>query len=68
MVSGGTGVSIPKLQFDTPSELIEVFVEGLQRLVADNPHTRKDFYEVRFNNMGEFSLNIMFYIFFDVPT
>lgn len=54
--------------YDTPPDLIEVFVKGLRRIVEDHPHTRKDFYIVEFNEMGDFSLNIMFYIFFAVPT
>ncbi|MEP2610230.1 MAG: mechanosensitive ion channel family protein, partial [Cyclobacteriaceae bacterium] len=29
--------------------------------------TRKDYYNIYFNDMASFSLNIMFYIFFEVP-
>ncbi len=54
--------------YDTPPDLIEVFVENLRKLVEQHPDTRKDFYLVEFNDMGDFSLKIMFYIFFDVPT
>ncbi len=54
--------------YDTPPDLIEVFVKGLRRIVESHPLTRKDFYIVEFNEMGNFSLNIMFYIFFAVPT
>ena len=54
--------------YDTPPDLIEVFVEGLRKIVQRNPKTRKDFYIIEFNEMGDFSLKIMFYIFFAVPT
>lgn len=56
------------ITYDTPPDLIEVFVQGLRKIVDNHPKTRKDFYIVEFNEMGEFSLRIMFYIFFAVPT
>jgi MscS family membrane protein len=56
------------ITYDTPPDLIEVFVEGLRKIVDTHPKTRKDFYIVEFNDMGDFSLKIMFYIFFAVPT
>lgn len=54
--------------YDTPPDLMEVFVLGLRKIVEQHPKTRKDFYIVEFNEMGDFSLRIMFYIFFAVPT
>ena len=56
------------ITYDTPPDLIEVFVEGLRKIVDRHPNTRKDFYMIEFNEMGDFSLKIMFYIFFTVPT
>ncbi len=56
------------LTYDTPPDLIEVFVEGLKRLVDEHPTTRKDYYQIHFHEMGASSLEILFYIFFDVPT
>jgi len=56
------------LTYDTPPELIQVFVDGLNKIVERHPKTRKDSYHIYFNEMADFSLNIMFYIFFDVPT
>ncbi|HCX22921.1 MAG: mechanosensitive ion channel protein [Flammeovirgaceae bacterium] len=53
--------------YDTPPELIDTFVEGLRKIVETHPDTRKDYYNVYFNDMAAFSLNIMFYIFFEVP-
>ncbi len=56
------------ITYDTPPDLIQVFVEGLRKIVEKHPKTRKDFYLVEFNEMGDFSLKIIFYIFFAVPT
>lgn len=55
------------ITYDTAPELIEVYVEGLRALVANHPDTRKDFYLVYLNAFGDSSLNIIFYIFFEVP-
>jgi len=54
--------------YDTPPDVITTFVEGLKKIVADYPHTRKDYYEVHLHEMGASSLNILFYIFFEVPS
>lgn len=56
------------VMYDTPPDLIEVFVQGLRDLVEKHPKTVKENTQIHFNEMGDFSLNIMFYIFFDVPT
>lgn len=53
---------------DTPPELIQAFVEGLRQIVDSHPHTRKDAYNIYFNNLAAYSQDIMFYIFFEVPT
>jgi MscS family membrane protein len=54
--------------YDTPPDLLDLFVEGLKRLVMEHPNTRKDYYQIHFHDMGSSSLEILFYIFFDVPT
>jgi MscS family membrane protein len=56
------------LTYDTPPELIEQFVLGLRELVLSHPKTRKDLFHVYFNNLSSYSQDIMFYIFFEVPT
>ena len=56
------------LTYDTPTELIKVYVEGLRKIVDTHADTRKDYYEIHLNEMADSSLNIMFYIFFEVPT
>jgi MscS family membrane protein len=54
--------------YDTPPDLIEEFVKGLREIVLAHPHTRKDIYHIYFNNLSSFSQDVMFYIFFEVPT
>lgn len=56
------------ITYDTPPALIELFVEGLKKIVQQHPKTRKDYYEVHLNDLGAHSLDIMFYVFFAVPS
>lgn len=56
------------LTYDTPPHLIDVFVDGLKEIVKNHPKTRKDYHEIHFNNMGASSLDVLFYIFFEVPS
>jgi len=56
------------LTYDTPPALIQTYIEGLRKIVDNHPHTLKDNYHVYFNDMGASSLDVMFYIFFKVPT
>jgi len=55
------------INYDTPPELIQLFIDGLKRIIEKHPDTRKDYYHVYLNDLGDSSLNIMFYIFFEVP-
>jgi MscS family membrane protein len=56
------------VNYDTPPVVIETFVEGLKEIVKAHPKTRKDYFEIHFNGMGVSSLDILFYIFFEVPS
>lgn len=53
--------------YDTPPDVLDLFVDGLRDIVKQHPHTRKDYYHVYMNDMGPHSLNILFYIFFITP-
>ncbi len=53
--------------YDTPSEKIEAFLEGIKNIIKANPHTRKDYFHVVFNDFGPSSLDIMVYFFLSVP-
>jgi MscS family membrane protein len=54
--------------YDTPPDLVEAFVQGLRKIVENHPDTRKDAFNVYFNNLSAYSQDIMFYIFFQVGT
>ncbi|GAB3018868.1 hypothetical protein GCM10027284_42540 [Cyclobacterium sediminis] len=56
------------ITYDTPPELIEVYLSGLRKIVQNHPKTRKDYYNIYLNNLSAYSLDIMFYVFFKVPT
>jgi MscS family membrane protein len=56
------------INYNTHPVLIKAFVKGLKELVLKNPNTRKDFYGINFYEYGNHSLNILFNIFFTVPT
>ncbi|MEH0158599.1 mechanosensitive ion channel family protein [Limibacter armeniacum] len=55
------------ITYDTPPDLIEVFVKGLEDIVMKHPNTRKDFHQIHLNSFGASSLDVLFYIFFEVP-
>ncbi|MEN7547524.1 mechanosensitive ion channel family protein [Rapidithrix thailandica] len=55
------------ITYDTPPEKIEIFIEGLRQLVKNHPDTLKDNFHIYLNSFGNSSLNILFYIFFNVP-
>ena len=60
--------SVIAITYDTPPLLIEKFVEGLREIVKVHPFTRKDYFEIHLNDLGSNSINILFYIFFQVPS
>ncbi|QWG01343.1 mechanosensitive ion channel [Flammeovirga yaeyamensis] len=57
-----------RIKYETNPEKIDEFVDRLKELVRKHPHTRKDFYVVNLNNIGLYSFDILFYIFFEAPT
>ncbi|WP_111670675.1 mechanosensitive ion channel family protein [Algoriphagus litoralis] len=60
--------TILTITYNTPPELIEEFVKGLHEIVLAHPKTRKDYFNIFFNNLSAYSQDVMFYIFFEVPT
>lgn len=55
------------IQYDTPPEKMQAFVEGIRQLVLDHPHTRKDYFHVYYNQFSSSSLDILLYVFHEVP-
>lgn len=59
--------TVLNLNYSTTPEQMEAFVEGIKAIVKANKHFRQDFYEVHFNSFGAHSLDVLVYVFFDVP-
>ncbi len=55
------------VQYDTPPEKIETFCEAIRQIILSHEHTRKDSFQVYLNNLGTFSLDILIYMFWQVP-
>jgi MscS family membrane protein len=55
------------IQYDTPPETIVAFTEGIRELVRSHPYTRKDYFQVYLNEFADSSLQILLYIFHEVP-
>lgn len=51
--------------YDTPPEIINVFVDGIIEIIKTHPTTKKDNFEVSLNSFGASSLNILVYCFFE---
>ena len=56
------------VQYDTDPEKLQKFCEKIRELILNHPLTKKEGFHVYFNSMGDFSLNILLYVFFVVPT
>ncbi len=54
------------IRYDTPPELIEIFIDGLKELIKSHPNTKKDSFDVAFSGFGDSALNIMLNIYFNV--
>jgi MscS family membrane protein len=59
--------TVLNLTYSTTPQQMEAFVEGIKAIVKSNSHFRQDYYEVHFNSMGAHSLDVLVYVFFDVP-
>lgn len=56
------------VQYDTTPEKINEFCEGIKEIILKQPHTQKENFHVYFNSMKAYSLDILLYVFFTVPT
>lgn len=56
------------LTYATTTEQMERFTEGIRELARSNDKIWQDFFEVQFNEYGAHSLDVLVYLFFDVPT
>lgn len=52
--------------YGTPTHKIDQFIIALKKIVAEHPNTRKDYDRVSLFNLSDFSIQILFDIFFDL--
>ncbi len=52
------------LRYDTPSELIEAFIQGVRNIITAYPGTKADSYHVEFTGFGDSALLIMVNVYF----
>jgi len=55
------------VQYDTPPDKLIAFTEGIRELVRSHPYTRKDYYQVWMNQWSASSMDVLLYVFFEVP-
>jgi MscS family membrane protein len=55
------------VQYDTSPEKLLAFAEGIRELVRRHPYTRKDYSQVWCNDFADSSINILVYVFHEVP-
>ena len=55
------------IRYDTPPDLIQIFVDGVRKIVDAHPDTRSDSYNVEFVGFGDSALQIMLNVYFKHP-
>jgi MscS family membrane protein len=55
------------VQYDTSPDQLIAFTEGIRELIRTHPYTRKDYFQIWCNDFADSSLNVMVYMFFEVP-
>lgn len=55
------------IEYSTPPEKIEAFCEGIRQIIATHRWTRKNYFHVYLNELGSSSLDILLYVFWEVP-
>jgi len=53
--------------YNTPPDRLLEFVAAVRDIIANHPYTWKDDYQVYVQDFGESSIEILLYVFFDVP-
>jgi MscS family membrane protein len=55
------------IQYNTPPEKITAFTQGIYQIIMQRADTRKDFTFVELNELGQYSLQVLLFMFFEVP-
>ena len=59
--------TVLRLQYTTPPEKVQAFVEGVRAILQANETVRHDYYFVELQSLSESSLDVLLYCFFDAP-
>ena len=54
------------ISYATPSDKVEQFVEAIRQLIENHPLTYKKWYRIRFDDFGDYGLNILVNFLLDV--
>jgi MscS family membrane protein len=54
------------ITYDTSPELIELFVDGLRKIIENHEFTKKDNYQVSLYDLSDSAILILLHVFFDV--
>lgn len=57
--------SVINIAYHTPPHLMEIFIEGMRQIAMEHPHVDKENVNIRLNNLGNSSLDILVVIFFN---
>jgi MscS family membrane protein len=55
------------IDYGTPADKVENFCEAVRQVILKHPYTRKDYFHVYFNDLGASALEILLYVFWEVP-
>jgi len=55
------------IKWTTSPDVLEAFCEGIRELVRSHPYTRKDSFQVWVNDINDYSLQVLIYIFWRTP-
>lgn len=55
------------IEYGTPADKVENFCEAVRQVILKHPYTRKDYFHVYFNDLGASALEILLYVFWEVP-
>ncbi len=55
------------VEYGTDPEKLLAFTEGIREIIRSHPYTRKDYFQVWLNDFNASSLDILLYVFFEVP-
>ncbi len=53
--------------WSTSPEKLEAFCEGIRELVRSHPYTRKDSYQIWVNDVSDYAIEILIYVFWAAP-